>query len=162
VSTLTLCADQLYEIGYENCERKTSSQSTLIISRQMESGMFIAGTSRTLACLRWLVERSASKILWRAATTLYGIADRVYVLTFPKRRNWISKSWHVCRSFTNMSLRLQAAFVLRLAESIKITAWADRGDTRYSNQLDQRRTSAGFQFVPTHSAIAERRQSSLL
>jgi integrase len=61
----------------------------------------------------------------------YGIADRVYVTNISKAKELDQqKLARIIDSFTAMSLRLQAAFGLRLAESIKIQpAWADRGDT---------------------------------
>src|SRR5471030_2322077 len=80
--------------------------------------------------LRWWAEKIDKQNVVAKSNENYGIANREYVTNVSKARELtegdLSK---VTDPYTRLSLKLQAAFGLRRAESIKIQpVWADRGD----------------------------------
>jgi hypothetical protein len=84
-----------------------------------------------MAALRWWAEKIGKPNVVAKSNEVYGIPDRRYVTNVSKARELTSDDLaQVTDPYTRMSLRLQATFGLRRAESIKIRpGWADRGDT---------------------------------
>ena len=82
-----------------------------------------------MAELRWWAERIGKQNILARDNSHYGIGDRQYVANVSKARQLSgSELDRITDPYTAMSLRLQAAFGLRRAESIKIQPeWADRG-----------------------------------
>src|SRR5471030_296303 len=80
--------------------------------------------------LRWWAEKIDKQNVVAKSNENYGIAKRQYVTNVSKARELTTGDLaKVTDPYTRMSLKLQAAFGLRRAESIKIQpVWADRGD----------------------------------
>lgn len=83
-----------------------------------------------MADLRWWSEKIGKQNVLARDNDHYGIGKRQYVTNVSKARELMAVELaKVTDTYTQMSLRLQAAFGLRRAESIKICPdWADRGD----------------------------------
>ncbi len=86
-----------------------------------------------MAELRWWAERIGKQNIIARDNSFYGIGDRQYATNVSKARQPTSgEPDRITDLYTAMSLRLQAAFGLRRAESIKIQPeWADRCSTLY-------------------------------
>jgi integrase-like protein len=84
-----------------------------------------------MAELRWWSEKIGKRNVIARDNAHYGIADRNYVTNVSKARDLTASDLgRVTDEYSRISLKLQAAFGLRRAESIKIRpSWADRGDT---------------------------------
>src|SRR6202165_237900 len=83
-----------------------------------------------MSALRWLAEKTGKENIIARTNAAYGIPDRVYVTNISKAKELAMDQLQQIRTqCIRISLRLQAAFGLRRAESIKIMPkWADRGD----------------------------------
>ena len=80
--------------------------------------------------IRWWSQKVAKQNVVARNNADYGINKRVYITNVSKARDLTAGDLsRVSNQFTQMSLKLQAAFGLRRGESIKIRPeWADRGD----------------------------------
>lgn len=129
---LLLIANQLHELGFRNMVATSlrSKHVEALIERWKVEGLAAGTIKNRMAELRWWAEKIGKQNVIRKENEDYGIANRKYVTNVSKARELtggdLSK---VTDPYTRMSLKLQAAFGLRRAESIKIRPeWADRGD----------------------------------
>lgn len=129
---LMLIANQLHELGFRNMMRESlrSKHVEAVIERWKAQGLQAGTIKNRMAELRWWAEKIGKQNVIRKENEHYGIGKRKYVTNVSKARELtdgdLSK---VTDPYTKMSLKLQAAFGLRRAESIKIRpGWADRGD----------------------------------
>ena len=128
---LTLVADQLQELGYRymNAASLKPKHVERLGERWLAEGLALGTIKNRMAELRWWAERIGKQNIIARDNSFYGIADRQYVTNVSKARQLSdTELGRITDPYTAMSLRLQAAFGLRRAESIKIQpAWADRG-----------------------------------
>ena len=130
---LDLIANQLHELGYKDM-RATSLKPKhveALVARWKAESVSPGTMKNRMATLRWWSEKVGKQNVVARDNAHYGIPDRVYVTHVSKARELTETDLaRVTDPYTAMSLRLQAAFGLRRAESIKIQpAWADRGET---------------------------------
>lgn len=125
-------ATQLHDMGYRHM--RASSLKPRHVERLVEQwkveGLSIATMKNRMAELRWWAEKIGKPGVVAGDNEHYGIGDRRYVTNESKARELTAGDLaKVSDPYTHFSLRLQAAFGLRRAESIKIRPeWADRGD----------------------------------
>lgn len=125
-------ANQLQDMGYRHM--RASSLRPRHVERLVEQwkaeGISIATMKNRMAELRWWAEKIGKPSIVAKDNEHYGIGDRRYVTNESKARQLTAGDLSkVSDSYTHFSLRMQAAFGLRRAESIKIRPeWADRGD----------------------------------
>lgn len=83
-----------------------------------------------MSALRWWAEKIGKENIIARTNTADGIPDRMYVTNISKAKEFVMDQLQQIRTdCIRISLRLQAAFGLRRAESIKIVPkWTDRGD----------------------------------
>ncbi len=129
---LTQIANQLVELGFK--DMKATSLKPKHVTGLVElwkSQSLSAGTIKNrMTELRWWAEKVNKRNVMARDNEHYGIARRQYVTNLDKSRTLTSGDLaKVTDAYTQLSLKLQAAFGLRLEESIKIRPeWADRGD----------------------------------
>lgn len=125
-------ANQLHDMGY--LHMRASSLKPRHVERLVEQwkaeGLSIATIKNRMAELRWWAEKVGKAGVVARDNDHYGIGERRYVTNDSKARQLTAGDLAKVRDpYTHFSLRLQAAFGLRRAESIKFQpAWADRGD----------------------------------
>ena len=128
---LDLVANQLQELGYRYMTAASLKPRHVerLVERWQAEGLSLGTIKNRMAELRWWAERIGKQNIIARDNAFYGIADRQYVTNVSKARQLSSSELdRITDPFTAMSLRLQAAFGLRRAESIKIQPeWADRG-----------------------------------
>jgi len=129
---LTQIANQLHELGFKDM-RATSLKPKHVTAlvELWKSQSLTAGTIKNrMTELRWWAEKVNKRNVMARDNQHYGIARRQYVTNLDKSRTLTSGDLSkVTDPYTQLSLKLQAAFGLRLEESIKIRPeWADRGD----------------------------------
>jgi site-specific recombinase XerC len=129
---LDLIANQLHELGYKDM-RATSLKPKhveALVARWKAEAISPGTMKNRMAILRWWAEKVGKQNVIARDNAHYGIPDRRYVTNVSKARELTGTDLsRVSDPYTAMSLKLQAAFGLRRAESIKIQpAWADRGD----------------------------------
>jgi hypothetical protein len=129
---LQLIADQLHGSGFRNL-RGTGLRPKHIeaLTERWQAQSLNPGTIKNrMAHLRWWAEKIGKRSIIANDNAAYGIAERQLVGTASKARTLTDRELaRITDPYTAMSLRLQAAFGLRRAESIKIQpAWADRGN----------------------------------
>jgi len=102
-----------------------------LVQRWLAEGLSAGTLKNRMAALRWWAEKIGKPNVVAKSNDVYGIPDRRYVTNVSKARELTSGDLaQVTDPYTRMSLRLQATFGLRRAESLKIRpGWADRGDT---------------------------------
>lgn len=129
---LMLIANQLHELGFRHMRAASLRPKHVeaLIERWKTEGLAAGTIKNRMAELRWWAEKIGKQNVVRKENDDYGIANRKYVTNISKARELtdgdLSK---VTDPYTGMSLKLQAAFGLRRAESIKVRPkWADRGD----------------------------------
>ena len=129
---LTLVADQLQELGYRymNAASLKPKHVERLVERWLAEGLALGTIKNRMAELRWWAERIGKQNIIARDNSFYGIGDRQYVTNVSKARQLTGAELdRITDPYTAMSLRLQAAFGLRRAESIKIQPeWADRGN----------------------------------
>jgi len=130
---LTLIANQLREMGFVNMHAQSLKPKHVekLVERWKGEGLSTGTLKNRMATLRWWAEKIGKPNVVANGNEVYGIADRRYVTNVSKTRELTSGDLaQVTDPYTRMSLRLQATFGLRRAESLKIRpGWADRGDT---------------------------------
>jgi integrase len=130
---LQLIADQLHGSGFRNL-RGTGLRPKHIeaLTERWQAQSLNPGTIKNrMAQLRWWAEKIGKSNIIARDNADYGIANRVLVSPVSKARTLTDAELaKISDLYTRLSLRLQAAFGLRRAESIKIQpAWADRGNS---------------------------------
>jgi site-specific recombinase XerC len=129
---LQLIADQLTEAGFKDL-RATGLRPKHVeaLTERWKSESLSAGTIKNrMAQIRWWAEKVGRRNVVARENERYGIADRQLVSNVSRARELTQGDLaRITDPYTQLSLKLQAAFGLRRAESIKIRpAWADRGD----------------------------------
>jgi hypothetical protein len=129
---LQLIADQLHGSGFKDL-RATGLKPKHVeaLTQRWKAESLNPGTIKNrMAQLRWWTEKIGKPNIIARENADYGIAKRALVGAVSKARELTdSELAKVSDPYTRLSLKLQAAFGLRRAESIKIQpAWADRGD----------------------------------
>jgi integrase len=130
--SLDLCADQLYALGFENMVVSSLKQKHIdgLLALWRKQDLSTGTIKNRLSHLRWWAEKNGKPNLMARSNDAYGIPQRRYVTNVSKAKDLIpAQLARVSDRCSKYSLRLQAAFGLRLEESQKIRmAWADRGD----------------------------------
>ena len=129
---LMLIANQLNEMGFRHLRAGSLKPKHVqaVTERWKAEDLAVGTIKNRMSELRWWAEKIGKQNVVARENNDYGIANRKYVTNVSKTRELtdgdLSK---VTDPYTQLSLKLQAAFGLRRAESIKIQpAWADRGD----------------------------------
>jgi hypothetical protein len=129
---LQLIADQLHETGFKDLQATgLRPKHVEALTRRWKAETLSPGTIKNrMAQLRWWADKIGRRNMVEGDNDRYGIADRQLVSNISKARELTQGDLaKITDPYTRLSLRLQAAFGLRRAESIKIQpAWADRGD----------------------------------
>ena len=129
---LQLVATQLHESGFRDL-RATGLRPKHVeaLTARWQAQSLNPGTIKNrMAQLRWWAERIGRRNIVAKDNAQYGIPERQLVSAVSKARELTDGDLaKVSDPYTRLSLKLQAAFGLRRAESIKIQpAWADRGE----------------------------------
>ena len=129
---LTQIANQLHELGFKDM-RATSLKPkhvTALVELWKSQSLSPGTIKNRMTELRWWAEKVNKRNVMARDNDHYGISKRQYVTNLDKSRTLTSGDLSkVTDPYTQLSLKLQAAFGLRLEESIKIRPdWADRGD----------------------------------
>ena len=129
---LALIATQLHALGYRLMDAASLKPKHVeaLVERWKAEDLAIGTIKNRMADLRWWAEKIGKQNVLARDNDYYGIGKRQYVTNVSKARELAAAELaKVTDAYTQMSLRLQAAFGLRRAESIKICPdWADRGD----------------------------------
>jgi hypothetical protein len=127
---LTLVANQLRQMGFVNMHAQSLKPKHVekLVERWTAEGLGSGTLKNRMAELRWWAEKIGKANVVAKSNDAYGIPDRRYIANVSKARQLTSSDLsRVSDPYSQMSLRLQAAFGLRREESIKIRpAWADR------------------------------------
>ena len=128
---LSLSATQLLELGHRRMSVHSLKPKHVkgLVNRWQNEGLSAGTIKNRMAHLRWWSEKIDKRSVIANDNATYAIADRVYVTNASKARELqgeqLAKVTDPCTAF---ALQLQAAFGLRLEESIKFTpAYADQG-----------------------------------
>ena len=129
---LQLVAEQLHQAGLGQLHAAGLRPKHIeALVRRWHAESLSAGTIKNrMAQLRWWAEKIGKRNVLERDNSGYGIAERQHVSNVSKARELTAAELvQVGDPYTRLSLKLQAAFGLRRAESIKIQpALADRGD----------------------------------
>ncbi|MGQ0522846.1 MAG: phage integrase N-terminal domain-containing protein [Betaproteobacteria bacterium] len=130
---LDLIANQLHELGYRDMHARSLKPKHIeALTERWKAESLSPGTIKNrMTTLRWWAEKIGKQNVLARQNDDYGIPNRQHVTNVSKARELTGTDLEkVSDPYTAMSLKLQAAFGLRRAESIKIEpAWADRGAT---------------------------------
>ena len=128
---LDLIADQLHEMGYRGLRAHNLKPKHVekLVDRWLAEELSPGTIKNRMSTLRWATQKLGKESIVARTNAAYGIPDRVYVTNISKAKELgMEQLARIRTPCAQMSLRLQAAFGLRRAESIKIVpAWADRG-----------------------------------
>ncbi len=129
---LDLVAGQLEELGYRHVTAASLKPKHVerLVTRWQAEGLAVGTLKNRMVDLRWWAEKIAKQNVIARDNEHYGIGNRQFVTQVSKARELSAvELGRITDPYTAMSLRLQAAFGLRRAESIKIQpVWADRGN----------------------------------
>lgn len=129
---LTQIANQLHALGFKDMRAASLKPKHVTALVELWTSQFLsAGTIKNrMTELRWWSEKVNKQNVMARENDAYGIARRQYVTNVDKSRTLTSGDLtKVTDPYTQLSLKLQAAFGLRREESIKIRPeWADGGD----------------------------------
>ena len=129
---LDLVADQLEEMGFRHMNAHSLKPKHIekLVERWLAEELSPGTIKNRMSALRWWAEKIDKENIIARTNTAYGIPNRVYVTNISKAKELVMDQLQQIRTdCIRISLRLQAAFGLRRAESIKIVPkWADRGD----------------------------------
>ncbi len=132
LSLLALAADQLHAAGFRRLHARGLKPKHVeaLLGRWQAESLNPGTIKNRLAALRWWAEKIGKRNVIARDNAVYGIAARELVSSAAKARALTEAELaKVSDPFTRLSLKLQAAFGLRRAESIKMQpAWADRGE----------------------------------
>ncbi|MCC7487747.1 MAG: integrase domain-containing protein [Burkholderiales bacterium] len=128
---LDLIANQLHELGYKDM-RATSLKPKHVeaLAERWKAESLSPGTIKNrITTIRWWAEKIGKQNVVARDNAHYGIPERQHVTNVSKARELTGTDLgKITDPYTAMSLRLQAEFGLRRAESMKIRVeWADRG-----------------------------------
>src|SRR6185295_17596374 len=130
---LDLIANQLHELGYKDMRAMSLKPKHVeaLVERWKAESLSPGTIKNRMTTLRWWAEKVGKQNVVARDNAYYGIPDRQHVSNVSKARELsASDLTRVTDPYTAMSLRLQAEFGLRRAESMKIQPyWADRGQT---------------------------------
>lgn len=129
---LTQIANQLHELGFKDMKATSLKPKHVAgLVKHWKSQSLSAGTIKNrMTALRWWAEKVNKQNVMARDNDNYGIPRRTYVTNLNQSRSLTAGDLaNVTDPYTQMSLKLQAAFGMRREESIKIRPeWADRGD----------------------------------
>jgi site-specific recombinase XerC len=129
---LTMIANQLQEMGFRDMHAASLKPKHVerLVERWKAESLSAGTIKNRLTELRWWAEKTGKQNVIARDNDHYGIAHRKYVTNANLARELTNGDLaKITDAYTALSLKLQAAFGLRLEESIKIRpAWADRGD----------------------------------
>ncbi|MEO8104091.1 MAG: phage integrase N-terminal domain-containing protein [Betaproteobacteria bacterium] len=130
---LTLIANQLRQMGFVNRHEQSLKPRHVekLVGRWKAEGLSTGTLKNRMTELRWWAEKIGKANVVAKSNDVYGIADRRYVTNVRKARQLTHGDLtKVTDLYTQVSLKLQAAFGLRRKESLMIRpVWADSGDT---------------------------------
>ena len=128
---LDQCASELHGLGFRNLSingLKPKHVEALIAYWQVKE-IGTGSIKNRMVQLRWWSEKIGKSSMMRRSNADYQIEGRAYVTNRDKSVTLDGRLDQVRDQYTQMSLRLQAAFGLRREESIKFSPqYADRGD----------------------------------
>ena len=129
---LDLIADQLQQIGFRHMTSHSLRPKHVekLVERWLAENLSPGTIKNRMSALRWWAEKIGKENVIARTNVAYGIPDRVYVTNISKAKELaVNQLDQIRTECIRISLRLQGAFGLRRAESIKIVPkWADRGD----------------------------------
>jgi len=129
---LTMIANQLHETGFRDLGvLSLKPKHVEALAQRWKAESLSAGTIKNrMTELRWWAEKIGKKNVIHRDNDHYGIARRHYVTNLSKSRELTTGDLtRITDPYTALSLKLQAAFGLRLEESIKIRPLqADKGN----------------------------------
>jgi len=129
---LNQIANQLHDMGYRGLrpENLRSKHIEQLVERWTGEALRSGTIKNRMSAIRWVLEKTNRQIIAARSNEAYGVARRSYVTNENRARTLTEGDLaRVSDPAIRLSLRLQAAFGLRRAESLKIRpAWADRGD----------------------------------
>ena len=129
---LSLTANQLQTLGFRNLNASNlKPKHVYALVKNWQAQNLSAGTIKNrMTDLRWLAEKLNIKSVIASSNDYYGIDQRVYVTNISKATDLDQEKLEsITDAHIKLSLKLQEAFGLRRAESIKFNAsWADHGD----------------------------------
>ncbi len=129
---LDLIANQLHEAGFRELHAAgLKPKHVEVLTKRWVAESLNPGTIKNrMAQLRWWAEKIDRRNVVARDNATYGIANRTLVSGDDKSRTLTPTDLsRITDPYTALSLRLQAAFGLRRAESIKFQpVWADRGN----------------------------------
>ena len=129
---LSLTANQLQTLGFRNLNASNlKPKHVYALIQNWKDQNLSAGTIKNrMTDLRWLAEKLNIKSVIASSNDYYGIDQRIYVTNISKATVLDGKKLaSIMDAHIKLSLKLQEAFGLRRAESIKFNAsWADHGD----------------------------------
>jgi len=126
-------ANQLHDMGFRHMQAASFRPKHIeALVQRWHAEAIAPGTFKNrMATLRWLTEKIGKQNIMARTNAAYQIPSRVFVSNISKAKALDLQSLNsVTDPYTLASLRLQSAFGLRRAESIKIQPnWADWGVT---------------------------------
>lgn len=129
---LQLSANQLHESGFRDLRANGLKPKHIeaLSSRWQAEGLNPGTIKNRMVELRWWAQKVGKAGIMADDNKAYGIPDRQLVSTANRARTLTATELaRITDPYTAVSLKLQAAFGLRRAESIKLQpSWADRGD----------------------------------
>ena len=129
---LAMIANQLHEMGFRSMQATSLKPKHVqaLVDRWKAEALSPATIKNRMSELRWWAEKIAKQNVIAKDNAHYGIAKREYVTNISQSRELTTGDLaKVTDRYTQLSLKLQAAFGLRREESIKIRPqWADSGD----------------------------------
>jgi hypothetical protein len=129
---LTQIANQLHEMGFQHMQAGSLKPKHVeaLVERWKAKELSPGTVKNKMAALRWWAEKIGKQGVIAKDNDRYGIAERTYVTNESRARELSTGDLaKVTDPYSLLSLKLQAAFGLRRAESIKIQPqWADRGE----------------------------------
>ncbi len=132
---LLLIGKQLLEMGYRlnHAGGLGTRHIEALVKRWTEEGLNPGSIKNRMSTLRWLAGKINKQNIVARTNDAYGIPVRRFVTNEDKGRDLTTGDLTAVEDpYTQMSLKLQAAFGLRREESIKFRpAYADRGDRLY-------------------------------
>ncbi len=163
---LDLIADQLHEAGYRNLHATgLKPKHVEALTKRWVAESLNPGTIKNrMAQLRWWAEKIGRRNVVARDNATYGIENRTLVSGDDKSRTLTPTDLsRITDPYTAMSLRLQAAFGLRRAESIKIPTrlGRSRGSPRTQADLVQGRTRTRDPDSHRRAAAAAQRSEGL-